>query len=763
MAAGFVALAVALPAVPALASPGYLQSLVVNLAVPLLLCAPLLWVARRGLQGGAHPGWVVALGAALGGLPAALTAVVAAAGDGTLCAPGPAWEHTLAGPVASGALVAAMMTVVAAFTRPGWRAALVVLGLLAGSALISGVRALTAPQVFVINPLFGHLRGPLYDQGMPPMGRVWSMRVETVVWVAAMLALAGAGQARLHGRARFPARMALGAVCVGVGLAAHVALAPVWMPGRTALAAALSQQVAGRQVVLHAVPFSVGPAMLKRLVWEADRHVEELRALLGLAEDGPRVHVWLYPDAERKLELLGASTTLLARPWDHEIHVQGTALPVGALRHELAHVVLGELQHNPLRVPTVWGVVPNVLLVEGAATALQEEWGPLTLQQRAALLRRMGHMPALAALATPWGFLLESGPRAYTTAGAFLQYVVQSQGGAQLVAAYQNGSLEGLQDLGAMERAWHGALDALEVPAQATGSAQRAFQVQGIAQGVCSDDKPGLWSAARAAANQGDLDRAEELFRVLAALDPASPEPLLALMAGAAAQGDRRRVFGLAAEMMALEPPAEVRSRVRLAQAQAQARTGAWDEAAEALALAAPDVQEPARARALTVLTPAVGAVLEGPERGCARGGLAVLQFLWGRGPERAHGRSDLLALDAGAAAVPKDRGACAGRAPALRAVLAYLTGRQLVTEDPGRASRALLEALRLGLPSDLLTREALLLTAEAAEGLHAFSRAAELYAAAEVASRTEGQRQVPRALEKRARYAARRMIEDAR
>jgi hypothetical protein len=733
--------------IPPVASPGYLQALVLNVA--LLGMVPPVLMALGALA--TERVWplpvVAAAGALLAGLPAVVSAVWAW-WAGTLCSPGAGLVHTVLGPVMSGALLGALVTLsCAAARRTGWRWGV----LLGAMAVIIGPSLWTLyvePQAFSLNALYGHFRGPLYDEGQPPMDRVHALRLQSASLVLLVLGAAAA----LDGK-RGPLARRWGVLTVLTGVPLHAVVLHLTdalvHPGRAGVLSELSMQTVTPRVVLHSAPGRMSPAMAQRVAWESDRHVGELRAELGLPE-GPPVQVVLYPSGEDKLRLIGASGTLLARPWQHEIHVQGTALPIPALRHEMAHVVLGELVDGPFDVPAWGGVVPNVLMVEGMATALEDPRGELTLMQRAAVMKRMQKLPRVATLLAPWGFWLESGARAYTAAGAFLRFAGARGGPGALARIYRDGL--GAVDVAALEAAWWEHLDALEVPEQSTGGARRAFRRGGLGERLCTDDAADLWDSAGTLAGRGELDEAEVVYRRLLELDAGNDGPLLALLDASAGRGDTERTARVAGELLDTEPDPETRSRVLQSRGEALVRGAELEEARVLLADALAAAQSEGRRRSLVMVNHAVERVLlEGPRNACGRGALAVLRFLLGQGPERARGRSDLMVLERARSEVA---GAACDRDGSVAGHLVYLMGRQLVGDDPVRALALLADAHATGLEPLVLRRENLRLMGEAAENAGQHGRAAQRYQELLQLAATDGEREEATALRARATYA---------
>jgi hypothetical protein len=612
------------------------------------------------------------------------------------------------------------------------------------------------PQAFAVDHLFGHFRGPIYDEGSGSLIHVLALRFLSLAWVMVLLGYASAAEARKKRGRIQREETALAVLALGVALAVRFYTLPLIEPGREGILAELATVERTPHAVLHVDGGHLNVKLRKRMGLEVERNVSELQQLLGLPDVTP-VEVFIYASSQQKGRLMGAANTLVARPWAREIHVQASDLPIPALRHELAHVLLGDLTGGPFHVAAVFGVLPHIMIVEGAATALEDGRGELTLSQQAAVMKRMGRLPSLRRLMAPLGFFTESGARAYTAAGSFFQHVMEKHGGDALVRVYQAGSLDLLGgSLQEQEQAWHEWLDAVHVPQEAMARAQRVFLRGGLGERQCADDAADLRQRARELADEGRLDEAEAAYRTVARLDGQLLPPLLAFLDVAARADDAALLSRLSDEILAAPADRPAQAQVHSTQAEWAVRSGAPDRAILGLEKAREFAEGAAQRRALEILIFAARTAWRfGTDTPCGAAAWGILKFLVGHGPERAHGRIDLLALDGAVRGVPDDTHACGGDAASLRAVVFYLMGRQLVADDPARAEDALLQVERLGGFSPLVTRETVRLKGEALEHAGRHAEAAELYGQLAKMGLWAGEAEEALTLMRRARFAA--------
>jgi tetratricopeptide (TPR) repeat protein len=202
------------------------------------------------------------------------------------------------------------------------------------------------------------------------------------------------------------------------------------------------------------------------------------------------------------------------------------------------------------------------------------------------------------------GFTFESGPRAYTVAGSFCRYLLDTFGGSKLRALYRSAgdfiSVYG-RDLDALERDWKGFLAALPVDEKSRAEAEENFRRPAIFHKVCARELAARVSEARGLMMTAPAD-AVTLLSSTCADDPDEPTFHLDLAEAQIAAGDPDRALATLAETEAsgsltrplrgraanLRAGIHVRAR-RFAEAQAaieQALRAATEDADERLARA---------------------------------------------------------------------------------------------------------------------------------------------------------------------------------
>ncbi|MBN2191920.1 MAG: hypothetical protein JW751_03820 [Polyangiaceae bacterium] len=456
------------------------------------------------------------------------------------------WLGGGAGAVAGGTWGA--MVGVASASGARARVGIAVSGALAGPLLgiaVSLLRFYASPMVFAFDPFFGYFAGPLYDTEIDGVGRLATYRVGTVLALAGIAAFASilrpSGRGLIVSGVGSPWKPLIGAVAL-TGALAHAVFGDRlghWSTS-TSIERVLGEKLGGDRCELIHSP-ALDPPGARRLLRECEAHVPEIEAFLGT--HGPeRTRVFVFDSAATKGRLMGASRTQIAKPWRAEIYLTQAPYPHPVLRHELAHVVAGAFGAGPFRIAGPWGgLLPDPGRIEGVAeAAAPDDDADLTLRQWARAMRDLGQLPPLANVFR-LGFLRYGAARAYTVAGAFVEWLIETRGAESLRRWYSGESLEvvtGGVGLAALEQEWVRSLDGVSIPARALPAARARFDRPAIFGRRCPRIVDRLDRLAAEALLGGRPDRARETYAGLLRLDPAHVPARLGLGTCALREGD---------------------------------------------------------------------------------------------------------------------------------------------------------------------------------------------------------------------------------
>lgn len=395
------------------------------------------------------------------------------------------------------------------------------------SLLVSAWPLVFGPQLYVYNHFLGHLPGPLYDELLKLRPGLWWFRLETLLLAGFLL---GATSLFLTARARraglphsLSGAIALTALCAAgsVAIERHQI---AW--GIRITDQALEEALGGVRKSDHfLVTYPRGKSSQEVDRWVRDlefRH-RQLREFLGGAPLAP-IRVYLYRSAEQKQRLVGAAQTQFAKPWRLELHVNDSAFPHPALKHELAHVMAAPYGQGPFRVTSQFGIFPVMGVIEGLAVAADNPVEDLSLHQWAAAMRRQKLAPDVRTLFSLTSFYASAAPRAYVLAGSFLRFLAETYGTEKLKRLYRRGDFSEAfgRPLNDLARQWETFVDGIPLDTEAVDQAFARFRRTSLFSRACAREVVKL--AETAAASLGDNpDEALARYRRCAELQPDEP------------------------------------------------------------------------------------------------------------------------------------------------------------------------------------------------------------------------------------------------
>ena len=435
------------------------------------------------------------------------------------------------------------------------------LGLSLGAPIASiGIslwRFWSSPMVFAFDPFFGFFAGPLYDTVIEPVDRLESYRLGSLFSLLSAAALffhldADEARVRLVGRGR--PGLALAGVAALAGSIFISLSGPTLGHWSTARSIRLELE---RSLTTERCEIIYAPSIPEReaavLGRDCDAQVREIEAWFE-ARGPDRISVLLFESEEQKGRLMGAASTYIAKPWRREIYLQFARYPHPVLGHELAHVIAGGFGAGPFLVSgPAGGWIPDPGRIEGVATAATPSDDPeLSLQEWSRAMQDLGLLPPLASVFR-LSFLGENSSKAYTVAGAFVEWLRQAHGASAVRRWYAGEPLEavtGGRDLGALERDWQASLAGLELSGPAREAARARFDRPAIFGRKCPHVVDSVFGEAHGHLGQGDVTGARERFERVLSLDPAHFGARVGLGSCSARAGDlsdaRRRFAELA-------------------------------------------------------------------------------------------------------------------------------------------------------------------------------------------------------------------------
>ncbi len=593
----------------------------------------------------------------------------------------------------SSLVAASAGVVVGSLTRRWWSSALGWLAVVLTSAVHTVWPIVFGPQVFAYAHLAGYLPGPIYDEELHVPAALGWFRLGSVALAVGLMALRAP-----RGRAR---NATLAAALSTFGLVEAAGTRLGFRMNDAALVEALGGTKDLGTLVVH-YPKELPEQLVTRMVDDARFRFFQVQTFLGQPPRRP-VTVWWYRSSDEKQRLVGAASTQFSKPWRSEVHVDGTSFPNGVLKHELVHAMAAGWGAWPFGVTATLGVLPQTGVIEGLAVAADNPVDDLRLHEWAAAMKRKALLPDVKALMGADGFFAASAARAYTAAGSFVRWLVETKGPGQVLALYRDGDFQRAfgEPLDTLVAGYLAFLDGVPLDEQAVNQAFGRFKGGSLFARPCAREVAKLLEEA--GATQGE--QAVAIYRRCQVLQPDEPHHTLSL----ARTLVRLRRFDEAARTLdELLPVAEPNAAL-------------WaDVALERVALAmsprgehaTPTAEDDARAKSLleAVIARQVSPTMDRT----ARVRLAALE-----GP-RAQREAVTRYFDGAGARLYWLRGAVDdGGWP-----VAYLLGRRLIDEaEPGEALRWLARTLDDPQTPPSVAKETARLSIEAAFAAHDCAR----------------------------------------
>ncbi len=434
------------------------------------------------------------------------------------------------------------------------------------------------PQVFAFNHYLGFVPGPLYDETLQVTPALLWFRLATLLLTFTLVVAAAP---RLESRPPTPTDRAW----LGLLLAGTFALETAGPQlGFRMTDERLAREFASVRLTPHLeihVPKGKKAQDVERTVRDLEFRAAQNEAFFETAAPA-RVRVFWYASAAAKQQLVGAGRTQFSKPWRREIHINDDGFPHRIARHELVHAMAAPFGAPPFGVTaTLFGLTPNAAVIEGMAeAAANEQSEEFTLHQWARGMKAHGLLPKMGALLGLNGFYTAASSRAYTAAGSFFRWLLETRGAAKLRAVYREGDFEGVYGATAeaLGRDWEAFLDTVPSDPELLNQAFARFRRPSIFGRPCAREVAALSTRAGELAG-ADPDAAATLYARCASLDP--DEPAYALQRAGALEKAQKLPEADAALDEALKTFANYPSTVaELAMAQGDLKRKRRDEAA---------------------------------------------------------------------------------------------------------------------------------------------------------------------------------------
>ena len=332
------------------------------------------------------------------------------------------------------------------------------------------------PQVYFYNHIWGGWPGPIYDEAIHFRVSVVYFRFITFCWASIFWLLPEFWANRF-------AKWAVAVLTLSLGLSyATMAQNRIISPRSY-----IQQVLGGKKVTPHFVFYYdkkfYSDWDIYRFSKMAEFDFEEITRKLNIPPPDQKIQCYFYAHAWQKKELVGAKYTSYVPVWSSvdQLHIEKQAIN-RVLRHELVHVLAKQFGNRWIHAS--W----SIGLVEGLAVALSpDESQVATLNQLVAASKPWPDTKDLENALSFSGFYTGRGNVNYTTAGSFVQYLLNNYPVSDLKKAYKTSDIKNAYpaNMNKIVSGWHQVLKKTPVDSADMEASRQLFSVPSIFEEKC--------------------------------------------------------------------------------------------------------------------------------------------------------------------------------------------------------------------------------------------------------------------------------------
>lgn len=294
--------------------------------------------------------------------------------------------------------------------------------------LSAGIIFWFMPQKRITHLLLSHLHGPIYDTWIPID---WGIIYARLCHLLLGMYLAGLFFHPSH--LKFNAKTILGFVIILFMFAGQTNF-PSLHHGKFLLEKRLPLKKSHSYFTLHYSNPNSESAYEKKIDLLFHQAKFDIYDLSKIFTDFPEhTDIYVYPDINSKKLWFGGDRTDITDVVTPSIHILADSFPHPTMRHELVHALASKSAFFGL------GFHPNMAFTEGIAVAFAPQDRDLSLSASIAAMKAQGRLPDLSELFSPL-FWTNSGPRAYITAGGFIEHLLGTYGPEKVIKLYSGKS-----------------------------------------------------------------------------------------------------------------------------------------------------------------------------------------------------------------------------------------------------------------------------------------------------------------------------------
>jgi len=336
---------------------------------------------------------------------------------------------------------------------------------------------LNFPQVYFYNHVWGVWPGPIYDESVQLTGSFFYFRWLTFLWILLIWLLP-------EWSATLQKKLITGLALVSL-LFSYMNLdeAGIISPRES-----IQAQLGGHHQTAHFDYYFPEDFYSEEEInfWAArhEFHFEQITELLDLEwPKGRKIESYLYAHAWQKKKITGAKFTSYVPIWleQDQLHIAKQQLG-GVLKHELVHVISKQFGNGFFNGS--W----SVGLIEGLAEGIAKDASSRsTLHQIVAAESPYPSSDKMKEALSFSGFYGSAGAISYTTAGSFVEYLLDNYPPVFLKTSYPSGSLADSKypPFDEMISQWHQALDQTPLDSVDQQVSEFVFAQRSLFQKTC--------------------------------------------------------------------------------------------------------------------------------------------------------------------------------------------------------------------------------------------------------------------------------------
>lgn len=368
-------------------------------------------------------------------------------------------------PLGTVPVVVVLCLVVSVLVGRPWLRGLLYGGIVLLTAAFTAAHLLYQPPIYAFHHTFGYIAGSIYDEALSiPQGLLAFRLMSLALVVGALAGLDLGFKWRQSRRIGPPILVLLTAVAVWTVLYLQRFELRIEATREDLIEALGGRIDSDHFTIYYPISDSRIAGNIEAIAQDHEYRYHQLREFFEIEPVLP-VRSFIYSSHEQKGRYMGASRTLIARPWLGEMHITWEGIGRGHMSHELAHLFTRGFGSGPLHLAGGGLLELDMGLVEGAAEAGAWDAQPLTFHGWSAALHRLGLAPDLERIMGAGGFWSQHSRTAYTLMGSFSRWLIDRYGMDRFQRLYATGEFSGVYErvLADLLADWRAYLDGLQL------------------------------------------------------------------------------------------------------------------------------------------------------------------------------------------------------------------------------------------------------------------------------------------------------------